>query len=82
MKIRFAGIHVSIENRRRVLGRCEACHWWDLQYAAPGETRGHCHRMAPLTDHNGRTLWPRTTSRQSCGQFAPKIAADEKGGAK
>lgn len=85
MKIKFLGFYIAIENRRRVFGHCETCHWWDLQYAAPGESKGHCHRLAPVTDQHGRTLWPRTTSRQSCGQFTvkPKVnLPPAKGGAK
>lgn len=83
MRLNIFGWVLRAENHRPMLGRCEACHWWDLQYQAPGETKGHCHRLAPMTDHNGRTLWPRTNDRQSCGQFRPKEQVkDTKGGRK
>lgn len=84
MKLRVAHWVFRLENQQTVLGRCETCHWWDQQYATPGESRGHCHRLAPLTDHVGRTLWPRTNSRQTCGQYRPKTteAADAKRGSR
>ena len=84
MKIRVLGIEVEIVNRRRAIpGNCQGCFWWDLQYQAPGETKGHCHRLAPCTDHIGRTLWPRTNAEQRCGQWRvaePKGAAKQGGG--
>jgi hypothetical protein len=80
VKITCCGIVVEIANRRHIAGTCDRCYWWDKQYESPAEIKGHCRRLAPYTDHHGRTLWPRTRSTQSCGQFrhlypAPKAGA-------
>ena len=69
---------VPLKGRGSDLGTCQECHWWNMQYSAPGETKGHCRRLAPMTDHNGRTLWPRTNHNQSCGQFRRREEGGEK----
>lgn len=87
MKVMIGRLRVEAHLHSPRRGNCGDCHWWHLQWDNPGERRGHCRRMAPLTDHSGRTLFPRTLDHQYCGQFQQRTeqsqpAPDLTGGAK
>lgn len=57
------------------LGRCAECHWWAVQIESERYTAGQCRRMAPVTNHTGKTLWPMTKADEACGQYKDRVAS-------
>ncbi len=75
MKLRIGRFRFEAHSDKARVGSCGGCHWWHVQWETPGERKGHCQKMAPLTDHTGRTLFPRTRDTQYCGQFRERAEA-------
>jgi hypothetical protein len=62
---------------------CESCKFWGEE--ANIKNLGHCHRYAPRSTLRSPlagtesldTVWPRLRSDDWCGEWEPKIEADE-----
>lgn len=69
MKLRIGALTVEARIHSPRFGRCGDCHFWTLQWDNSVDQGGQCHRLAPMTDTHGRTLFPKTKASGFCGQF-------------